>query len=370
MYNDSYRSSFWEQETFFKPYDLIVIGAGIVGLSSALFYKRRHPDAKIAVLERGFLPKGASTRNAGFACLGSVSEYAMDLETNTEQSLKERILRRFEGLELLKETLGEQAIGYRQTGGFELFTDRQKFERMSGYIDRINGWMQDLIDKKEVYQPDELHGYPVICNRLEGMLHPGRMMRALIGKVCDAGVEIKWNSGVENVTAGGEVSIANGPHLQADRILFSANGFVSQLLPDVKISPRRGLILITEAFDELPWKGVFYHDRGYIYFRNVGDRMLIGGARNVDMDRETTDQFGINERIKNHLAEFASEVLKLPASWKIEYRWSGIMGFTENKAPVIRPIDERRFIAAGLSGMGIAMGMKVARQAVEMIDHS
>jgi L-2-hydroxyglutarate oxidase LhgO len=65
--------SYWEQSSFFN-YDAIIIGSGIVGLIAAIHLKKSSPNLNIAVLERGFLPSGASTKNAGFACFGSVSE--------------------------------------------------------------------------------------------------------------------------------------------------------------------------------------------------------------------------------------------------------------------------------------------------------
>ncbi|WP_170864439.1 hypothetical protein [Fodinibius roseus] len=41
--------------------------------------------------------------------------------------------------------------------------------------------------------------------------------------------------------------------------------------------------------------------------------------------------------------------------------------FTESKTPVVQQLDEHRYVAAGLSGMGIAIGMEVGRSAAEMI---
>ncbi|MDZ7691357.1 MAG: FAD-dependent oxidoreductase [Balneolaceae bacterium] len=152
------------------------------------------------------------------------------------------------------------------------------------------------------------------------------------------------------------------------QILVAANGFARRLLPDLQVTPGRGYIFVTESIDNMPWRGIFHHDRGYIYFRNVGDRLLLGGARNQAEDEETTDQFGINTRIKDYLVKFASETLKLPKGWQIEQEWSGIMGFTETKTPIVKRVNEAVFVAAGLSGMGIAIGMKVGEEAVELLD--
>ncbi|MEX2362790.1 MAG: FAD-dependent oxidoreductase, partial [Balneolaceae bacterium] len=119
----------------------------------------------------------------------------------------------------------------------------------------------------------------------------------------------------------------------------------------------------------LKWKGTFHFDRGYYYFRNVGeDRFLLGGARSLNIDVETTTEFGVNEIIKNHLIDFASTVLKLPEGWEIDQEWSGIMGFTKTKSPVLERAGEKCLVVAGLSGMGVALGMQLGKEAVEMIE--
>lgn len=359
--------SFWEQDSFLQSYDLVIVGAGIVGLSSALFYKRKHPNDRVTVLERGFIPQGASTRNAGFACVGSIGEHLADMEKESEENIRKRIVRRYRGLQLLKETLGEESIGYEHCGGYEFFRSQDKFEKVAAEINRFNGWMQELVSENEVYRPEEIDGYPVIHNRLEGALHPGRMMQQLVQKVSAAGVEIKWNSKVESTTEDGIIQVDGGPSLNAQKILFAANGFVRRLLPEVDIVPARGFVLVTNEQQDLPWKGIFHHDKGYIYFRNVGQRLLIGGARNLDKQTEETDQFGINDKIKNNLVDFVDNVLKLPSGWNIEHQWSGIMGFTPTKTPLIKQLDQRRYVAAGLSGMGIAIGMDVGQSAAESL---
>jgi len=360
-------SSFWEQDSFLRPYDLLIVGGGIVGLSTALFYKRTHPNARVAVLERGFIPQGASTRNAGFACVGSIGEHLADMEKESEENIRRRIKRRYNGLELLKETLGEEAIGYEHCGGYEFFKSQDEFDKVAPEIDRFNKWLQELVDEEKVYESHEIAGYPVIRNRLEGALHPGRMMQQLAQVVSEAGIEIKWNSKVKETTPQGRVLIEEGPTLNAHKILFAANGFVHRLLPEIDIEPARGFVLVTNKQEELPWKGIFHHDKGYIYFRNIGQRLLIGGARNRDKETEETDQFGTNDKIKNYLVDFINNILQLPTGWQIEHEWSGIMGFTPTKTPLIEQVDQSRYIAAGLSGMGIAIGMEVGQMAANKL---
>jgi len=66
--------SYWEHQTFLRGFDVVIIGAGLVGLTAALHTRRLRPKARVLVLERDVLPNGASTKNAGFACFGSISE--------------------------------------------------------------------------------------------------------------------------------------------------------------------------------------------------------------------------------------------------------------------------------------------------------
>ncbi|HEX6983633.1 MAG TPA: FAD-dependent oxidoreductase, partial [Balneolaceae bacterium] len=89
--------------------------------------------------------------------------------------------------------------------------------------------------------------------------------------------------------------------------------------------------------------------------------------RNLAADDEETDHFGTNETIKKHLVKFVSEVLKLPDGWQVQQEWSGIMGFTQTKTPVVRQLDKHCFVAAGLSGMGVAIGTGIGRDAAEML---
>ena len=120
--------SYWEQKEWLQNIDFTIVGSGIVGLSSAVFLKQRFPKAKILVLEKGFLPQGASTKNAGFACFGSLSEILEDLKSHSVDEVLSLLKSRVDGLQLLRQMLGDEALGYKPYGGYELFLEKNRKE--------------------------------------------------------------------------------------------------------------------------------------------------------------------------------------------------------------------------------------------------
>ena len=123
--------SYWEHKTWLEAIDFAVIGSGITGLSCALSLREKHPKSKIVVFEKGMLPSGASTKNAGFACFGSVSEILDDLKSHTEEEVVSLVKSRVAGLRFLRKRIGDGALGYQEFGGNELFleTDKELFEQ-------------------------------------------------------------------------------------------------------------------------------------------------------------------------------------------------------------------------------------------------
>ena len=100
--------SVWEKESFFAPSDIVIAGSGLVGLWSAYYLKRRDPSLRITIVERGLIPTGASTRNAGFACFGSLSELIADAREMGEDKMLELVEMRFKGLKRIRKTFDHQ----------------------------------------------------------------------------------------------------------------------------------------------------------------------------------------------------------------------------------------------------------------------
>ena len=130
--------SYWELKEWFSNIDFTIVGSGIVGLNCALQLKKIYPKARILILEKGILPQGASTKNAGFACFGSLSEIIDDLQTHSEQEVFELVKKRWEGLQLLRKNLGDRKIDFQQNKGFELFDSADFFEACISKNEHIN----------------------------------------------------------------------------------------------------------------------------------------------------------------------------------------------------------------------------------------
>lgn len=372
--------SFWERETYFANIDVAIIGSGIVGLNAAWSLKKKNKKLKILVLERGMLPHGASTRNAGFACFGSVSEILDDMRTHTEDEVLQIVEKRWKGLQRLRKNLGDQNIAYEETGGFELFseTDSESFNHCAEQIAHLNQMLSPIIDsfnaykisdhKNEVFQFKNVKH--IIKNRAEGLIDTGMMMHTLLKKTQLEDVRIVNGIAVEKFHETGnevEVFTNKGFHFKARKLLIATNGFAKELLPELDANPARAQVLVTSPIPGLKFKGGFHYDKGYYYFRNIGERILFGGGRNLDFKSEETTEMKLTQTVQNKLQELLEEMIIPDQKYTVEMRWSGIMGIGNKKEPIIKALSKNVYCAVRMGGMGVAIGSLVGEDAADMI---
>ncbi len=370
--------SFWERKTYFEDNEFVIIGAGIVGFSTAIELRKLHPTAKILILERGFLPSGASTKNAGFACFGSVTELLDDLTKSSEEQVFATVKKRWDGLQNLKHLVGEDAIELEVNGSWDLILpeEAEQLATIRQQLPYLNTELEKITGEKDVYSEDstcaEKFGFNGLAtsfyNRLEGQINTGK----LITKLYQIAIEQNINClfGIEAIAlqthlynVGIQTSIG---YMKARNVLICTNGFAQQFIPNRDVLPARAQVIVTTPIEELKIKGTFHYQQGYYYFRNVEDRILLGGGRNLNFEGETTTKLETSDEIISALEKLLSTVILPNQQYSIEYQWAGIMGVGQTKSPIIEKIDDKIGIGVRMGGMGVAIGSLVGKELAEL----
>jgi glycine/D-amino acid oxidase-like deaminating enzyme len=370
--------SYWELKEWFTNIDFTIVGSGIVGLNCALELKKSHPKAKILILEKGMLPQGASTKNAGFACFGSLSELIDDLQTHTEEEVFNLVDKRWKGLQLLRQNLGDKNIDFQQNKGFELCESEVFFEECLSKKAVINQLLKPIFKSdvfsvcENIFKFQNIH-QQYIVNNFEGQIDTGKMASELLRKVQNVGIKILNNIQVESFVENDQkINVkTNRLDFYTHKLLITTNGFANQLIAE-NVQPARAQVLITKPIKNLHIKGTFHLDKGYYYFRNIDDRILFGGGRNLDFKTEETTEFGETELIQNQLEKMLKEIILPSINFKIDHRWSGIMGvgsrkLSGQKNAIVKQVSNNVFCGVRLGGMGVAIGSLVGKELADLV---
>lgn len=371
--------SYWERNSFFKDIDYTIIGSGIVGLNAAIYLKKQNPDSRVIILEKGMLPSGASTRNAGFACFGSISELLDDLEHMTEDEMLELVEKRWAGLQRLL-SLTEEKLCYDECGGYELFreNDEHNFKACAEKIDYFNNKLAPIIGRKNIYQlaDREIRSFGfkgishLILNTAEGHIDTGGMMKKLLHVAIQLGVEIYNGASVSQYEEQSDrifISLDDGREIISQKMLVATNGFARNLLENIDLTPARNQVLITTPISNLSVRGTFHYDEGYYYFRNVGNRILFGGGRNLSPLKEQTEHFGTTSLIQDNLLKMLTEIILPNTDFEVDMWWSGILGVGKTKKPIVKCISDKIAVAVRMGGMGVAIGSLVGEEGGRLI---
>ncbi|UOQ66097.1 NAD(P)/FAD-dependent oxidoreductase [Hymenobacter volaticus] len=371
--------SYWEHQTFMQGYDVVIVGAGLVGLTAALHTRRLRPKARVLVLERDVLPNGASTKNAGFACFGSISELLEQEARSGTAALLRVVQARWEGLAELRRLLSDEVVQYQPVGGYELFrpSEADLAARCRAAIPRYNELLAPIIGQASVFRDATnqlskfgFQGVDVMLeNVAEGALNTGQMMDALLRQAWQAGITVLHGCSVQALEPGSDLVRLQTPlgTLETTQVLLATNAFSRHFFPELDLQPGRGQVLVTEPIAGLKLPGTFHYDKGYYYFRQVDNRILLGGGRHLDFAAEATTEPGLTSLVQQHLEQLLHEVILPGRSVRIDYRWSGVMAFGAELEPLVGTLASGVFGALRCNGMGVALGAGVGKRVAELM---
>ena len=367
--------SYWEKSEWFSNVDFTIVGSGIVGLNTAIALQKTHPKAKIVVLERGLLPHGASTKNAGFACFGSISEILSDLKSHSEDEVLQLVEKRWKGLELLRSNLGDATIDYQQHGSFELFSNENAlFDTCSDKMQEVNKMLQPIFKENVFSISENKFGFNnvkenYVFNQFEGQIDTGKMMASLLQLAQSKGVKIVNSITVKSFkenTNHVDVVLDSDYSFKSAKLLIATNGFAKHLI-DEEVQPARAQVLITKPIDNLHIKGTFHFDEGYYYFRNINNRILFGGGRNLDFKGEETTVMETSQLIQKQLENHLKKIILPNTPFEIEHRWTGVMGVGTQKKAIVKQVSANVYCGVRLGGMGVAIGSLIGEELANLV---
>ena len=367
--------SYWEKSTYLENIDFLIIGSGIVGLSTAIFLKKKNKNYKVLVIDRGYLPTGASTKNAGFTCFGSPTELFDDIQNMNELTVWDTFSNRYMGLNTLFELVQKDKIAYRECKSWDIISSKKNNDITKDFIEYINHKAYEITGVKEIYHEDKLisskFGFEGIntsyCNKLEGAIHTGKMIQELYKKAILNDVNVLFGMNAEKLDHSAQENVIETQfgEIKAKNTIIATNGFAKKWIKD-DILPARAQVIITNEIPHLKINGTFHYEKGYYYFRNVGNRVLLGGGRNLDFKGETTEEFGSSEQIRLKLLELLKNVILPKHTYEIQDSWSGIMGVGKSKSPIIKKINNNTAIGVRMGGMGVAIGAQVGKKLADL----
>ncbi|MDA0913004.1 MAG: FAD-dependent oxidoreductase [Bacteroidetes bacterium] len=368
--------SYWESNEWLEGIDLCIIGGGIVGLSSALFARELHPDWKITVIDEDPIGHGGSSKNAGFTCFGSYSELKEDRKLLGNQAALELVQSRINGLRLLLSTFEHEDIGYNASGSFEFFPsgsreplpNAREIQEMNQWIHQATGFPDtfQLVDAEPIPEYRSHPGEQALFSKLEGTLDTGKLNRRFREKVQQNRIDLINGCRIDTLEKFGNdwrikiISSKAEKWTHIPHVIVATNAFGKELIPHVDVIPIPNLVLVTEPITSWVFNHAVHIDAGYVYIRNIGNRMLIGGGRHWNLDQSQT---------RNQLIKWLHEMFPRTQEVQIEYEWTGILGIGNERSTIVESFGKNGIAALRMGGMGIAIGMNVAKQAIQELEH-
>lgn len=221
--------------------DLVIVGAGIVGLSTALALQSRQPTARILVLEKEkTIGQHQTGRNSGVIHAGVY--YAPG-------SLKAQFCR--QGATAMRDFCDEHGIAHQSCGKLIVATDPAELPRMEALFQRAsaNGIRIERLDEAATRAAEpNIHSVGALFSPDTGIVDFGRVAQRMAELFTDRGGEIRLGAGVfggRDQDDGVEIDTPEGS-FAAGRAVFCAGLWADRMArifgaeEDFRIVPFRG----------------------------------------------------------------------------------------------------------------------------------
>ena len=347
-------------------YDIVILGAGIVGAACADEFARR--GIRVAVVDRDIVGGGATAAGMGHIVVMDDSEAQFALTRYSQQLWQ-----------ALRTELPDD-VEYEPCGTIWVAADEEEMAEVrrkhAFYTNR--GVPTEILDAQRLR-----HSEPNLRDGLAGgllvpedaVLYPPCAARFLMQRAQQHGAKLFLGSRV-SAFGEGHVRLSDGVDLTGQRIVNAAGAWSAELTPGIDVKKRKGHLVITDRYPaflrhqlvELGYLKSAHSVASDSVAFNVQPRrtgqILIGSSRQFGAEHKEVDQQMI-VRMLQRAQEYMPSLGQLSAI-RI---WTGFRAATPDKLPLIGPwpADPSLFLATGHEGLGITTSLATARILVDQI---
>ena len=347
-------------------YDVVIVGAGIVGAACADEFARR--KLRVAVVDRDFVGSGATAAGMGHIVVMDDSEAQFALTRYSRRLWQE--LRRELPDDVEYELCGTIWVAADEE---ELIEVRRKHDYYGGL-----GVPTEVLDSGQLkhLEPNLREGMAGgLLVPEDGVLYPPCAAGFLMKRAQERGADLRLSVSVAEIGQG-RVLLNDGREFSAEIIVNAAGASAAELTPGIAVMKRKGHLVITDRYP-----GFLRHqlvELGYLKSAhsvssdsvafNVQPRrtgqILIGSSRQFGADGKEVDG-----NILNRMLRRAQQFMPGLGTMSAVRTWTGFRAATPDKLPLIGPWprDKSLFLATGHEGLGITTSLGTARLLVDQV---
>lgn len=363
--------------------DIVIIGGGFTGLSSAYHLSRAFPDKKIVLLEGACCGYGASGRNGGF-CDAGFSGLLRHVEEVGPQESRKAFDASLFGIGQIKRMVSEHGVqcDFEENGMLEAAMNQEQAAQLEKHQATYRSMgldatlLQDRQLQDEVRSPRYVAGLRFPYGAI---LNPAKLARGMKPVIENAGVEVRERTVVMRVTTGKVHRIETEMgEITAPQLVLGLNGYAPKLgfFRD-RVLPLCSYVIATEPLTSTQWDSIGWRHRQGIadmrvlfdYQRPTADgRIVIGGSDAPYFTNDDLSSGNYKPAIKAVTESLFSTFPQLEGL-RIEHAWGGTMGFTTDFTPSVGVTGDHKNIFYGVAynGEGVAFSQTAGRIISELM---
>jgi glycine/D-amino acid oxidase-like deaminating enzyme len=351
----------------------VIVGAGFLGLWSAILIKERFPEWEVAVVDGGRVGFGASGRNGGFVD-ASLTHGLENGLGRWPEDIEELERLGGDNLTALAEFIERHSIecDFERSGSLDIATERWQLDGLEEYAQTARRYGHDasVLDHngvQELVRSPLYQGGLWTTNRT-ALVNPARLAWGLARVAIELGVTIHEGTvvtGVSDVGGMVEVNTAQSGSLRAAKVILATNAF-PPLLPGLAsfIVPVYDYVLMTEPLslsqlEEIGWRGrQGLSDLGNLfhYYRLTSDNRILWGGYDAIYHYGSRVSTAYRLRSKTHLmlARHFFETFPMLEGIRFSHAWGGAIDTSTRFSMFFGSRHQGKVhYALGFTGLGV-----------------